>query len=61
MPAIECIERIDVTPIGPHCSGQIEQASVRVLRSTFGRRYLYFCSLCRKVLGVTHRKGFWMG
>jgi hypothetical protein len=58
---IECIERNDVTPVCPHCSAPIEHISVRVLKSLFGRRYVYFCSECRKVLGVSHRKGFWMG
>ena len=61
MSVIECNERNDLTPICPHCSAQIEELSVRVLRSLLGRRYLYFCSRCRKVLGVSHRKGFWMG
>jgi hypothetical protein len=58
---IECIERNDVTPICPHCTAQIEQLWVRVLKSLLGRRYVYFCTNCRKVLGVSHRKGFWMG
>jgi hypothetical protein len=26
-----------------------------------GKRFLYFCGGCRKVLGISHRKGFWMG
>lgn len=58
---IECIERNDVAPICPHCDTQIESLWLRVLRSTFGRRYVYFCANCRKVLGISHRKGFWMG
>lgn len=58
---IECIEKDDVAPICPHCSAAIEQLWVRVLKSLFGRRYIYFCASCRKVLGVSHRKGFWMG
>jgi len=28
--------------------------------STLGVRYIYFCTECRKVLGVSQRKGFWM-
>jgi hypothetical protein len=31
------------------------------LRSWLGRRYVYFCAACKKVLGVSHRKGLWMG
>jgi len=34
---------------------------MRELRGVLGRRYVYFCSHCRKVLGLSHRKGFWMG
>ena len=26
-----------------------------------GKRYVYFCPNCKSVLGVSHRKGFWMG
>jgi hypothetical protein len=26
-----------------------------------GKRFVYFCGTCRKVLGISHRKGFWMG
>jgi hypothetical protein len=31
------------------------------ISGVFGKRYVYFCPKCRKVLGVSHRKGFWMG
>jgi len=34
---------------------------MRELESMLGKRYIYFCPNCRKVLGVSHRKGFWMG
>ncbi len=26
-----------------------------------GKRYVYFCSNCREVLGAPHRRGSWMG
>jgi hypothetical protein len=54
-------ERNDVTPICPHCSQPLEEVGYRDLGGFFGRRYIYFCSQCRKTLGVSHRKGFWMG
>ena len=38
-----------------------QPASRQPLNSLFGKRYIYFCPECRKVLGVSHRKGFWMG
>lgn len=58
---IELIERKDASPICPHCSAPVKQVFFQQLRSRLGRRYLYFCPTCRKVLGVSHRKGLWMG
>ncbi len=51
----------DRNPVCPHCENDITNVSVRRIESTLGVRYLYFCHHCRKVLGVSHRKGFWMG
>ena len=51
----------DVDPICPHCEAQLKTVWFQELAGMLGRRYLYFCSVCRKVLGVTHRKGFFMG
>lgn len=58
---IECIEKNDVLPVCPHCGKALHTVWCRVLSSFFGKRYVYFCPECRKVLGVSHRKGFWMG
>ena len=58
---IQSEEQESVQPICPHCNIELTNIWYRELRSTFGRRYVYFCSGCRKVLGVTQRKGFWMG
>lgn len=49
------------TPICPHCEREVTNLSARKVQSPWGVRFLYFCSHCRKVLGVSHRKGFWMG
>lgn len=54
-------ERNDLTPICPHCGATLGKVYNRMLSSTFGKRYIYFCPNCLKVLGVSHRKGFWMG
>jgi hypothetical protein len=54
-------EKNDVYPICPHCNIQLMRIWYRILQSTFGKRYIYFCPECRKVLGISHRKGFWMG
>jgi hypothetical protein len=53
--------REEIQPICPHCQTEITTLWYRELRGPFGRRYIYFCSQCRKALGVSHRKGFWMG
>lgn len=58
---IQVNDTIDVTPICPHCSEPVEQLWCRRLKTTLGVRYIYFCGRCRKVLGVSHRKGFFMG
>jgi hypothetical protein len=54
-------QREDLTPQCLHCDRPLDIVNFRELRGTFGRRYVYFCSHCNKVLGVSHRKGFWMG
>jgi uncharacterized protein with PIN domain len=54
-------EDFSAAPICPHCGKEIEEIAARRVESTLGVRFLYFCTNCRKVLGVSHRKGFWMG
>lgn len=51
----------DVQPICPHCSTELRTLWMQILRGIMGKRYIYLCPKCRKVLGVSHRKGFWMG
>ncbi len=58
---IECVEKDDLSPVCPHCNEPVREVWCRRLSSLFGRRYIYCCPRCRKVLGVSHRKGFWMG
>lgn len=58
---IETKEKNDIAALCPHCSQPLTEVWYRELKGTFGKRYLYFCSLCHKVLGVSHRKGFFMG
>lgn len=59
MIAIE--EQFDKKPICPFCTTEIKKLYAREIRSFLGRRFLYYCSNCLKVLGLSHRKGFWMG
>ena len=54
-------ERNDVTPLCPHCDHGVVTIHYRCLSAFLGRRYVYFCPHCKKILGVSHRKGFWMG
>ncbi len=58
---IESEEKHDVYPVCPHCSAEIKKIWYRGIETVFGKKFIYFCSLCKKSLGVTHRKGFWMG
>lgn len=58
---IESEERNDINPVCPHCNATLTRVFYRQVRSVFGKRYIYFCPYCHKVLGVSHRKGFWMG
>jgi hypothetical protein len=58
---LELERKEDVKPICPHCQQQLTAMWHQELRGAFGRRYIYFCPHCKKVLGVSHRKGFWMG
>ena len=58
---INTVEKRDVLPVCPHCNNEVQTIWYRQIQSILGKRYIYFCSVCRKVLGLTHRKGFWMG
>ena len=49
-------------PKCPHCSKDLNEVSYRELQGgKFGKRYIYFCPACLNTLGLSHRKGFWMG
>ena len=55
-------ERKDnITPLCPHCETPQKAIHYQAASGRFGKRYVYFCASCKKVLGVSHRKGFWMG
>tara|TARA_A100001037_G_C14889775_1_gene517839 strand:- start:201 stop:398 length:198 start_codon:yes stop_codon:yes gene_type:complete len=58
---INAVQQDDVTPFCPHCSQPVQTVNFREISGFLGKRYIYFCQHCRKVLGVTQRKGFWMG
>ena len=58
---IELQERNDRSPVCPFCKAELTNVDFQQIRGYMGKRYIYFCPHCRSVLGVTHRKGFWMG
>ncbi|MBI9073462.1 MAG: hypothetical protein JEY94_17805 [Melioribacteraceae bacterium] len=58
---IKSREVSDVNPICPFCEKELHEILIREIETTFGKRYVYFCAECKKVLGVSQRKGFWMG
>jgi hypothetical protein len=58
---IDLKEKNDVMPLCPHCNQTILELWFKELKSLFGKRYVYFCQHCKKILGVSHRKGFFMG
>jgi glutaredoxin len=58
---IELSERPKDSPICPHCESAVKTLYYQLLSKWFGRRYIYFCGQCKKVLGLSHRKGFFMG
>jgi hypothetical protein len=58
---ITITETDSVHPVCPHCEKEISSVLATRLETFLGVRFMYFCGLCKKVLGISHRKGFWMG
>ena len=58
---IEIKENAREVPVCPHCEKEIIRLNSREVKSQFGVRFIYYCGECQKVIGVSHRKGFWMG
>lgn len=54
-------QKENVDPICPHCDKHFREIWFKTLSGFLGKRYVYFCPECQKVIGVSHRKGFWMG
>jgi hypothetical protein len=50
-----------VHPLCPHCDQPIAGLYQRQLDEGLGKAYVWFCSHCHRTLGMSHRKGFWMG
>ena len=54
-------QRDDICPVCPHCEEELAGIYMTEIQSVLGRRYVYFCPNCRKVLGVAQRKGYLAG
>ena len=56
-----------LVPKCPHCDSPLPTVRARLATGrgdapfSFGKRYLYACPTCNKLLAISHRKGFWMG
>ncbi|MFW6189949.1 MAG: hypothetical protein ACOC7T_05900 [Planctomycetota bacterium] len=58
MAAFPVEESDDFRPVCPHCEERLDHLLARKLSASFlSRRLLYCCPHCRKIVGVTHRKG----
>ena len=60
-PSIHVNETSSESPICPHCEKELRSINSQKIKAGLGVRFVYFCTYCRKVLGISHRKGFWMG
>ena len=58
---VQIRETTDKPAICPHCEKTLGRMNAIKTKSAFGVRFVYSCGHCNKVLGVSHRKGFWMG
>jgi len=54
---IKLEKKEDVQPICPHCKAELSNIFYSELKYEWGKRYIYFCPVCRSCLGVSHRKG----
>jgi transposase-like protein len=51
----------ELLPMCPHCKTSYDSVNMTRIAGTFGKRFVYYCPHCRSTLGISHRKGFWMG
>lgn len=54
-------EKKDISPLCPHCDRPQTTMHFQLVKAFLGKRYVYFCAGCRKIIGISHRKGFFMG
>jgi hypothetical protein len=62
LPSFDADETVGgFVPVCPHCDQPLEGVARQAVDVSLGKAYVWACGRCRKVLGVSHRKGFWMG
>ena len=64
---VEVVDDPQLVPDCPYCGAALRAIRTRMLpasgtaKARFGKRYAYACADCNRLLGISHRKGFWMG
>jgi hypothetical protein len=48
-------------PVCPKCEKSTDGLMSVKIQSDMGKAFVWCCPRCHAILGVTHRKGFWMG
>ena len=51
----------EILPVCPHCKTELSKMWCREIKGDLGKRSIYFCSNCKSLLGVSHRKGLTFG
>lgn len=60
-------EDLELTARCPHCDAVLTEIRAKAVPAVgsasflFGKRYVYTCPRCNKLLAITQRKGFWAG
>ena len=55
------VQFTEESPVCPHCGTALDGILARRMQHDLGKAFVHFCPRCKKVLGISHRKGFWMG
>ncbi|MDF1545379.1 MAG: hypothetical protein P1R58_09785 [bacterium] len=58
---LSLVKRDDIAPICPYCKREIKSVAFSEMTGDLGKRFIYFCTDCKAVIGVSHRKGLTFG
>lgn len=59
LPVVEAPD--DFAAICPHCEVELKGLVQQRMNAVYGTAFAWACPSCRRVIGVSHRKGFFMG